>query len=334
MLSPISTNTPALNVSEPQAPATTRASTPPPQARTHSPPPRPHSAPPAPRPPLGQEARFTAQSALSVALEASREGNSLQALDTVLKHLPGASAREQKAAANEFIKHGLKREEEVVLPHLDHLYDALIGISKSDNKTSLALTDALFAYGLNKLPAGQHGAGLKKVSDALPSLSQRNGMLSGAVDLAANHTKLAEVHALTDSILARAKLMSEAEVLSDTEWSGIKANVINAIQLNAVAERAHDLAKVRQIPEERLIDAQAVSTLSALKDVQSNQAKLMLATNLLEQFDKIDVVDARQFLADLKVPLQALPDKDATAPLIAQINKRQQALGASDAATA
>lgn len=278
--------------------------------------------------------RFSPQSALSVALEASREGKTLQALDTVLKHLPGASAREQKAAANEFIKRGPKREEKVALQHLDHLYDALTDISKIDSKTTLALVEALFAYGLNKLPDGQHGAGLKKVSDALPSLSQRNAILNNAVDLAAHHTKLTEVHALTDNILNRAQIMSSAGVVSDTEWSGIKENIINAIQLNAVAERAHDLAKVRQIPGERLIDAQAVSTLNALKDVQNNQAKLMLATNLLEQFDKIDLADARQFLADLKEPLQALPDKDATAPLIAQINKRQQALGASDAATA
>jgi hypothetical protein len=272
--------------------------------------------------------------ALSNAWAALRQGTDLQALDTVLEHLPSANAQDQKAAAKQFIKHGLKREEEVVLKHLDHLYDSLTNLCKSETKTPLALINALFEYGLNKLPEGQHGAGLSKVSDALKLLSMRNGNLTKVVDLDRQDTKIKEVHELTNSVLSKASLMSGAGILSDDEWSNTFSNVKNSIQLNAVAERAYDLAKVRQVPGERLIDAQAVATLNALKDVGSNQAKLMLATNLLEQFDKIDLFEPQQFLSDLKEPLEAMDNKDATAPLIAQINKLQQTHGTSEAATA
>lgn len=330
MLSPISTNTPVLNVSEPQAPATTRASTPPPQARTHSPPPRPHSAPPAPRASLGQVTRFATQSALSVALETSRQSNSPQALDTVLKHLPGASAREQKAAASEFIKYGLESGEAVKLPHLDRLYDALIGLSKNDIGTPLKLTKALFNYGLNKLPDGQHGAGLEKITDALQSISLQQSCISHVSDLSKNRENFDELSILTQTAIDKFKLMYKHNLVS----ADVAYKIYELTNLKTAAAFAQDLALVRQTPGMTLSNASAEGILANIDDLSTEKAKVTLATHLVAQFEQLQLADPSAFLGRLTSSLQTLPDKDATAPLIAQINKRQQALGASDAATA
>lgn len=259
-----------------------------------------------------------------------RQGTHYQALDALLEHLPKANAQDKAAIVAEFGKHGLIANEAPTLAHLDHLYDELASVSKSDPKATLGLVKNLFGYGLGNLPAGQHGAGLEKITDALQTVSLLHGSIGHVPDFAENKRKLDVLGEVTQTALDKFFLMNPHGLLGPDA----PAKIIELTNLNTAAAFAQDFAVVRQADGIKLPNNHAQGVLENINALNTAQAKLMLANNLIAQFDQLQLDNPSEFLANLKAPLQAMEGQEATAaPLIAQINKLQQTQGTSATAS-
>jgi hypothetical protein len=247
------------------------------------------------------------------------QGTNYQALDILLSHLPEASVQDKAAIVSEFDKHGLKANESPTLTHLGKLYEELESVSKNDTTAAIGLINNLFGYGIGNLPSGGQGDGLRRICDALKSISLEYISIGKVKNFAESKAKLDALGNALDTAIDKRSKMSQFGILSlDVQ------EITELVKLNTAAHFARDFALARQGKVSVLPDMYAKGVLKNITELISPQAKLMLANNLVVQFDQLHLDNPSEFLACLKACLETMSGKEATTSLIAKVDKLQK----------
>ncbi|MFA0999419.1 MULTISPECIES: hypothetical protein [Pseudomonas syringae group] len=233
-----------------------------------------------------------------------QEVSDTKALDELFKFLPAANALDKTALAMMFVKHleYLQSDTAQVPQELDHLYNALSGISAEEPGKAVQIIQGLFEYGIARLPQEKHTAGLERITTAIQEMAAKRDELSTLQDLSVLSEKLSALSELTSIAITKFQVMPLASDVRERIGMGL----LDTISLTQVGRMRHDFALLHHTPDLKLSSAEAESVLDTITSSKNVQAKLDLVSSLVTHFDRLELDDAPKFLAELDTALRPL----------------------------
>lgn len=228
----------------------------------------------------------------------------IRAMDTLLQHLPNANNLDKSSIAMEFVKYliNFQSESESKLEQLDHLYNALPDINVENPSIAMTLSEALFAYGIARLPQEKHTAGLERITNTLYEMAARPDELTTFGDLAAKREKS---KALTNLITIASNKFSVMP-LTGNDREAIGKKIVETFHLVQGGDWLHDFSLVNKRPDLKLPNQQAESVLNTMRALEDVQTKLGLARECIAHFNSFELKDAPKFISDLEEQVSSL----------------------------